>query len=164
MLPDPVDGYQLLNGYSLSSRPDPESDVESFAPNGLLLGVVDDLVVIHRYVVSPADVGCTASFQALAVDQSLLTVETATASTHLFLAAGVAERIEPTQINGARAWIATRAHPEGEWNALVWSQTPDQIVAVSGQVGLDEVTQLALRLRAVDETACKLALPEATED
>jgi len=249
VLPDPVDRYQLLNGYSFTSRPDPESDVESFAPNGLLLGVVDgagyiglrsismydsspivngdwspvdtpsgpafvtnepavlvaqqrndrwllvttssetqlaldlldvvsideqneldvdvdvdDLVVIHRYVVSPADVGYTASFQALTVDQSLLTVETATASTPLFPAAGVAERIEPTQINGARAWIATRADPEGEWNALVWSQTPNRIVAVSGQVGLDEVTQLALRLRAVDETAWKLALPDATAD
>lgn len=249
VLPDPVEGYQPLNGYSFTTRPDPESAGESSRPDGLLLGVgdgsgytglrsvgvsdrspifggdwspvdtpsgpafvtnepvvlvaqqrndrwllvttssetqlaldlldvvsiddqneldvdlaVDDLVVIHRYVGSPADLGYTASFQALTVDQSILTVETTTASTPLFPAAGLADRIEPTQINGARAWIATRADPDGEWNALVWSQTPNRIVAVSGQVGLDEVTQLALRLRAVDETAWKLALPDATAD
>ena len=123
-----------------------------------------DLLVIHRCVASPADLGYNASLQALTVDQSLLTVETATAPTPLFPAASVADRIEPIQINGARAWIATRADPDGEWNALVWSQTPNRIVAVSGQVGRDEVTQLALRLRAVDETAWKLALPDATAD
>ncbi len=29
VLPDPVDGYQLLNGYSFTTRPDPESGVAS---------------------------------------------------------------------------------------------------------------------------------------
>jgi len=123
----------------------------------------NDLVVIHRFVSSPDDVGYGAYVEALTVDESL-TVETATASTPLFPAAGLADRIEPTQFNGARAWIATGADPDGEWNRLVWSQTPNRIVAVSGEVGLDEVTQLALRLRSVDETAWQLALPDATAD
>lgn len=41
MLPDPVDGYVLANGDTTTSRPDGLAATETFAPNGVLLGVAD---------------------------------------------------------------------------------------------------------------------------
>ncbi len=106
----------------------------------------------------------TTYFEATSPDGALIIVETATASTPLFPAASVADRIEPTQIDGAHAWIATRADPDGEWNGLVWNETPNRFVAVSGQTSIDTITELAHRLHVVDDTAWTSALPAATPD
>lgn len=56
----------------------------------------------------------------------------------------------PTPVNDA---VAPIDQPRALW-VLPDPQT----------LGLDEVTQLAFRLRAVDEPAWEPALPEATED
>lgn len=248
VLPDPSDGYALANGDTSTSRPDGPPATESFAPNGVLLGVADgtgytalrsvsiydsspiangewdpvetptgpaylstepqvavaqqrndrwilvatrsdsqlaldlldavsvdednelkvdvpdDHVVIHRYTTPAAGVSYTTYFEATSPDGALIIVETATASTPLFPAASVADRIEPTQIDGAHAWIATRADPDGEWNGLVWNETPNRFVAVSGQTSIDTITELAHRLHVVDDTAWTSALPAATPD
>lgn len=122
------------------------------------------LDVIHRYSTEPAGVGYATYFEATASDGSAMTVETATESTPLFLVAGVADRIEPIEIDGAQAWIATRADPDGEWNGLIWSATPRRIVAVSGHTSITEVTRLAHRLEIVSEAAWGQAFPNATID
>lgn len=124
----------------------------------------DDLMVIHRYTWAPEGVGDSTYFEATSADSSLITVETWTASTPLLSAASVADRIEPTQIDGAPAWIATRADPDGTWNGLVWNETPNRVVGVGGHAGIDEIIELANRLHAVDEAAWRAALPGATRD
>ena len=247
VLPDPIDAYQLANGYSSTSRQDPNAPVETFTPNGLLLGVPDetgytdlrsvsvyetspvdaeweqvdtstgpafisvsrpdigvaqqrgdqwilittlndeqaaletlddvtvddagdivvdtdgaDLVIIDDYPAPTGGDGYGTYFEATTSDGTRVVVETGTASSPLIPAASVASRIEPTQINGARAWTASRTDDNSEWNGLVWSATPNRIVAISGETTPAEIRRLAESLLVVEQTAWQQALPEAT--
>ena len=247
VLPDPTDAYPLANGYSSTSRQDPNAPVETFTPNGVLLGVADqtgytDLRSVSVYETSPVDTeweqvdtstgpafvsvsrpdigvaqqrgnqwlvittlndeqmaldmldvvtiddaggivvdadaaglvlidnypsptggdGYGTYFEATASDGALIVVETATASSPLFPAASVATRIEPTQIDGARAWTASRTDDNGEWNGFVWSATPNRIVAISGETTPEEIRRLAESLLVVEQAAWQQALPDAT--
>lgn len=248
VLPNPIDAYQLANGSWSTSRQDANAPVETFAPNGVLLGVADGsgytrLRSVSIYGTSPVDatweqvdtptgpafvssepgvavaqqrgdqwllvttqtdeqqaldmldvvtiddaggivVDAKAAglvviddyppqtgygafgtyFETTTPDGAPVTVETATSPTPLFPAASVADRIEPTEIDGARAWTATRADSDGEWNGLVWSATPNRIVAVSGQTTPAEIRRLAESLQVVEQATWQQALPSATKD
>ena len=122
------------------------------------------LVVIDEYL-PPTDAADDRTFfEATTPDGKRITVETATSATPLFPAASVADRIEPTQIDGAKAWIATRIDSDGEWNGLVWNATPNRVVAVSGLASIAEIRRLAERLETVEQTTWQRALPGATVD
>ena len=41
VLPEPIENYQLANGYLSTTLHDPNDPVETFAPNGVVVGVVD---------------------------------------------------------------------------------------------------------------------------
>jgi hypothetical protein len=122
------------------------------------------LVVIDEHPPPTDGVDHQTLFEATTPDGAATTVETATSATPMFPAASVADRIEPTQIDGAKAWIATRTDSDGEWNGLIWNATPNRVVAVSGHASIAEIRRLAESLEIVEQTTWQQALPGATVD
>jgi hypothetical protein len=120
------------------------------------------LVIIDDHPSPPGGDGYGTYFEATTSDGARVVVETATASSPLWPAASVATRIEPTELDGARAWTASRTDDNGEWNGLVWSATPNRIVAVSGEATPEEIRRLAESLLVVEKAAWQQALPDAT--
>ncbi len=124
-----------------------------------------DLVVISE-LTQPSGSGLhVTSYELTTAGQSRITVETGVHDTPLALGAGLANRLEPTEIDGTRAWVATRVDADGPWIGLVWSATPNRIVAVSGHdVSVTEITQVAESLQYVDEATWRQAFSDVTID
>lgn len=93
------------------------------------------------------------------------TVETATSPSAVVLAGWAADRITPTVVNGIAAWIATRdLGPDGVSTAMLWRQTPNRVVAISGDVEVHRLQALAERLQSVGDQEWSAALPTALRE
>lgn len=89
-------------------------------------------------------------------------VETLSSTDPLATASRVGGSAEPLVAANALGWHLYRDDVDGQWNGFVWQATADQMVAVSGHVGLDEIIEVAESLEIVDESTWRAAIPNAT--
>lgn len=92
-----------------------------------------------------------------------IAVETMLTASPLSVVARVGGMAEPVIVSNTLGWHVFRDDdPDGQWNGLIWQATPDQIVAVSGHVAMDQLLTTANALEVVDEATWRAALPDAT--
>ncbi len=90
-------------------------------------------------------------------------VETATSSSVMALGAFTFDTAQPSTLNDAPAWVATRDGdpPDGVNAAVVWQATPNRIVAISAHAQPEVVTAMAERLQEVSAEQWSAELPGA---
>lgn len=88
----------------------------------------------------------------LTVEQETITVDvTASDGSIVAIAAPISDELEPIEIRGVVGLRLRRSDPEGDWNALLWRETPTRLVALAGHVELGTLEAIADGLRVVDE-------------
>jgi hypothetical protein len=71
-------------------------------------------------------------------------------SNALLLSGSVTGRLEPTRVDESEAWLITRPGVDGlVWRGLLMNPTPDQAIAVSGEVSVEELQAVAKALKVV---------------
>lgn len=150
--------------------------------NADLVGVLDEIVISESGLidVSPAsdltvlehgtpDLGSSHYVSYYEVTTAgvgdALIVETATGTSAIVGAGGIADRVTPTEVQGAPGWVITRDDgDESEWVGITWQTSPNRFASVSGHAPEQQVRALAEDLEPVDMATWTDALPGFTSD